>query len=125
MGKRCSTEGCRAWALKDSDFCFRHDPRPEYEEKRKRASAKGGRRSRKYPVVREQLPDIFYELKNHRDLASFMEMVINSTMQNQMTLQKGRTLAQQCQIMKTILEASDIEERLVKLEKEVLKHARN
>ncbi len=120
MGRKCIVEGCRAWAMRDSEYCFRHDPRPEFEEKRRRASAKGGRKSRKYPVVREQLPDIFFELKNLKDLAEFMEMVINGAMKNTMELQKARTLGQLCQAMKSILEASDIEERLEKLEEVVL-----
>ncbi len=120
MGRKCIVEGCRAWAMRDSDYCFRHDPRPEFEEKRRRASAKGGRKSRKYPVVREQLPDVFFKLKNLKDLAEFMEMVINGAMKNTMDLQKARTLGQLCQVMKSILEASDIEERLEKLEEVVL-----
>jgi len=120
VGRKCIVEGCRAWAMRDSEYCFRHDPRPEFEEKRRRASAKGGRKSRKYPVVREQLPDIFFELKNLKDLAEFMEMVINGAMKNTMELQKARTLGQLCQAMKSILEASDIEERLEKLEEVVL-----
>ena len=120
MGRKCIVEGCRAWAMRDSEYCFRHDPRPEFEEKRRRASAKGGRKSRKYPVVREQLPDVFFKLKNLKDLAEFMEMVINGAMKNTMDLQKARTLGQLCQVMRGILEASDIEERLEKLEEVVL-----
>ena len=71
-------------------------------------------------MVREQLPDVFFKLKNLKDLAEFMEMVINGAMKNTMDLQKARTLGQLCQVMKSILEASDIEERLEKLEEVVL-----
>lgn len=105
---------CNADAMISSDYCFRHNP--DTVEQRREASAKGGRKNGK---VYKKLPII--SVKSTREVAELLEKVINELRSQQIELKSANSIGYLSGNLIKALEASDMESRLLAVEKVVFK----
>jgi hypothetical protein len=107
---------CGAWAVKDSAFCFYHDPRPDAIAKRERSRAKGNRRSN----AQDGLPDwesrTLDTLESVRDALSEL---FNAGAKGDITAARLSALSAISNSISKAIEGSDIEARLAALEEKV------
>ncbi len=107
---KASGERCRAQAMKESQWCYVHDP--ALEEKRQRNNSKGGRRGGK------GRPSTVIQRLQAR-LEELAEMVLEGEVDQDLASTAGRLLNYSGNQMKNFLaarEAEDLEERLAELE---------
>jgi len=55
---QCKQTGCKAYALKNDEYCFTHSQKPEVIEKRQEARKKGGAGSRSLWIVKDDTPEV-------------------------------------------------------------------
>jgi hypothetical protein len=103
---------CRAPARQGSRYCFFHDPAKENE--RKEAQQRGGRANRA-TVLPADAPDV--PLTSLKDLVGLYARVINLQLKGEVSPKEASSLGYNCSQLAKLLEASNIEQRLVALEK--------
>ena len=112
---RCRKQKCNAWALRDSEYCYWHDTRPEIVQKRRTGQRRGGRRGTvpsERPVesledVRRILGDVLIELHSKRKLTRDQVFRL-------------RAIGFISNVMITAIEKADLERRVSLLEKNLL-----
>jgi len=112
VAKRCkgttkSGQGCRAWAVKGSDFCQSHDPALAAE---RRAWRSAGGKARATP---EGEP---VKLLDVGDVRQGLSATVGSTWQLQNTAERSRALCQLYLAALRTFELGDLERRVQALE---------
>lgn len=107
-------EKCNANTMKNSDFCFTHNP--DTAEQKMEAVRKGGLSSkpRKDAEIIEPL-----DVKNIQDVIRLLEDTINRIRTNPMTHQKANCIGYLANVMVRALETSDLEERMEAIEEAI------
>ena len=103
---------CLARAGQGSRYCFFHDPTKEND--RKEAQQRGGRANRA-TVLPADGPDV--PLTSLKDLVGLFARVINLQLKGEVSSKETSSLGYNCSQLAKLLEASNIEQRLVALEK--------
>jgi len=108
-------EPCQAYAVKGSSFCFWHSPERAHE--RKEASSAGGRarHGRSVAVAGEPV-----RLASLSDVVSLLEQAVSDVLVLENSIQRARCLGYLCGVAVKALEVSDIEQRIVRLEEQVM-----
>ena len=104
---------CGANAMKNSKFCFWHNP--DTVEARDVARKKGGyNRKKKTSTVGNA-----YSVRSVEDIYRILELAINETIESLPNSAKPRTLGYLCQILLRVQETKELEKRIQELEFEV------
>lgn len=105
--------GCMAYALKDSTFCFYHDPRPEIVAKRRKAMMKGAKKTNSHDGLASWTvrPIITME-----DLKTSLSELFNAGMSGEITTARLSALASVANALGKVIEQSDLEKRIEALE---------
>lgn len=104
---------CQANAMKESSFCFVHNP--ETKEQHALAVTKGGQLSRKDKL---SLPPIV--MKSPSDIVAILEEVTNGVRSGAIPSQMANTLAYVCSHALKAMEASTLDDRLELVESVLL-----
>lgn len=103
---------CRAMAIDGSRYCFFHDP--AMQKARKAAQQRGGR-ANQAAVLPADAADV--QLESARDIATLLAQTINQARKGQIAPKIAGTIGYlACSLVK-ILETSNTEERLAKVER--------
>jgi hypothetical protein len=113
---KSNNERCSANAIKDSYFCYWHDPNISEEEKKK-AQILGGQGNR--IRIKEPLPEL--KINETSDIIVLLEDTINRVRNGSLDLKLGKGIAYIASILLRALEISDIENRLEYIEVELKK----
>ncbi len=106
---------CQAYAIKDSEYCFFHNP--ESAKKRAEARKKGGFNRRVLKSTRHE----YHPIKTVNDVNAILESAINEACSLESSQSQLRILAYLCQIALKGQELGNLEERLNALEKPIEK----
>jgi len=107
---------CQANALKDSDFCFFHDP--DSADKRQAARRAGGvERSKRAAVLPTDTPDL--PLKTSADVVALLAQTINQVRRGDIDPRISNAVGYLAGITLKAMEQSDLEGRLADLENAV------
>ncbi len=108
---------CRSRAIQESGYCFFHDPKKK--AKRKAAQSKGGTsslaRQRPEPL---DLPDV--SLTSAHDVLDLMSDTISKLRRREMDRAVCSTIGYLCQVVLKSIEQSEFEDRLDKIERELV-----
>jgi len=107
---QCKEQGCKAPRMKDSEFCYFHNP--AIADQRRRSQSRGGRRAK--------LAEGPMELKTLEDIAAILTKTINRLLLADISTNKARTIGYLSNILANVIEKSDIERRLRVLEAKIL-----
>jgi len=108
---------CSANAMTGSEFCYLHNPAIDKDAKRA-AQSKGGKGNR--AGVTQPLPAI--KLTQPRDVVSLLQDVINGVRSGEIDLKAANCLGCLAGHLSKALELSDLEERVIGLEKTLAQH---
>ena len=108
-------EPCGAYAVKGSAFCFWHSPERALD--RKEASAAGGR-SRHGRALSTVAGEPVH-LSSLGDVVSLLEQAVSDALCLENSIQRARCLGYLAGIAARALEASDLEQRIVRLEEQL------
>ncbi|MCZ7661875.1 MAG: hypothetical protein M5U22_02490 [Thermoleophilia bacterium] len=108
-------EPCRATALRDEPFCFFHSP--THQEEAAAARKLGGQRRRKEQTVAGAFD--FAGLSTVADIRRLVEIAAFDVLSLESSLSRARTLAYLAQTAVKLLQAGEMEERLLALEEAV------
>jgi hypothetical protein len=102
---------CQAMAMDGSLYCFFHDPAKRTE--RKAAQRQGGQANGPafLPAEEGDLP-----LKSGKDVAAFLEETINQVRKGRLSPKVATTVGYLTSVLMKVLETSDTEERLSRVE---------
>lgn len=103
-------DGCRANAMRDSEFCFTHNPATE--EERASAVSRGGSSPRK---VYEPLPEV--KIENTNDVVNLLSTTISEVRAGKVELRVANCIGYLSGHLIKAFEISNLEERVRKLEK--------
>lgn len=109
---RANGEPCRAFALRDSDFCFVHDP--AHAAQRAAARRKGGHNRRVVPYIPSEQP--VPRLRTPDDVLRLLESEIALVVKQSPSLARARVVISAALAALKVLEVSEIEHRLAALE---------
>ena len=115
--RRCSAETgegepCRQAPLQDREYCFWHDP--EHAGEAAEARRLGGLRRR-----REKTVAVAYDLEGLATLDQIrrlLEIAVTDTLGLENSIARSRVLAYLAQVALRVVEAADLQERVVALE---------
>lgn len=117
MGKRCkyirkNGQRCNAFAIKGGDYCFTHAP--EKEKARGIARVEGG-------VKRVVLSSSIIRLKRGKikDVMRFLAKTITDVREGQISPQVANSVFMGCNSLLKCFEIYEIEEKLVKIERQI------
>lgn len=110
-----SGEPCGAWALKDSDFCFMHDP--TRGEERAKARRRGGMRLR--PGHGGDLEGIPGKVRTLADVLGVLDYTLAEILILENSLARGRVLIALAAGFVDAIQAGEFEARLAALEEKV------
>lgn len=105
-------EVCRAAPMRDSDYCFLHDP--ESVEAATEARRLGGKRRR-----REKVTSVVYDLEglgSAGDILRLLEITAMDTLSLENSVQRNRTLAYVASVAQKVVHDDVMEERVRALE---------
>jgi len=105
---------CKANHVKDSQYCFRHDP--NNKEKSIQASKKGGENRRLQGTYGEPV-----ELNNAEDIKTFLGLVINSVWTGEAPVPLGTSMGFLTRCWLDAYEKSELEKKLNDLEERLQK----
>ena len=105
-------EGCQAMAMVGSRYCFFHNP--ETQKARRAAQQRGGQ-SNQAAVLPADAADV--QLKSARDIATLLAQTINQARRGQIAPKIAGTIGYLASSLVKILETSNTEERLAKVER--------
>ena len=103
-------EECKANAMKESEFCFTHNP--DMEDERMSAVRRGGSSPRK---TYEPLPEV--KIENTKDVVNLLSLTISEVRAGSVELRVANCIGYLSGHLIKAFEVSTLEERLVKLEK--------
>lgn len=108
---KCKKPDCKAYSLKNDDFCFFHSQKPDIVAKRELARSLGGSKPKihKEPITIESLTDIQEIL-----LESLNEVRCSNA---DSIVSKSRATAHICLILVSMKERIELEKYYAKLEK--------
>jgi len=111
-----SDEGiqCSAQAMKDSDYCFFHNP--ENQKQLKEAQARGGRAN--VTIVKNPLPPI--EIKNIKDVVKLLEETVNDIRAGKLEVKVGNCIGILSGHLIKALEVASIANRVEIIERAIL-----
>jgi len=109
--KTCAFPGCNAKPLKDDIYCFWHSQKPEIVRKRERARKIGGYNRQKHEPI-----DFEFKLEKIEDLVKFVEFLINLGLKRKIDTKLLNSLCLLVNTQRKLLEASDLEMRIERLE---------
>lgn len=116
--KRCKAtnrrgEPCAAYACKDSDYCYWHDPDKAAE--RKAARRKGGlaRHGRSIGVTGDPEP---VAISSVADVVRLLEQAVNDVLRLENSIQRARAIGYLAGVIVKALELGELEERVAALE---------
>jgi len=105
---------CGAYRLKDSEFCYQHDPLKA--EERNASRSRGGKKSQSDAIPGWQ--DI--QIKGVEDLQEAVQRVFNGVARGDVHPRTANALAGLGGLLLKLLETTDLEERIAKLEAELI-----
>lgn len=105
---------CMAHPMKDSDFCFTHNP--EMEAERRLAVSNGGSAPRK---AYEALPEV--KIQNAKDVATLLSMTISEVRAGTVELRVANCIGYLSGHLLKAFEISDLEGRLKEVENIITK----
>lgn len=103
---------CRAYALAQSAFCFRHDP--TQAKARRKASAAGGRARHGRKIL--FTPGEPITLATVADVLKLLESEVNAVLTLEVSLSRGQTIARLAGAFVSAFQVGEIEQRLAALE---------
>ena len=103
-------EECKANAMRESEFCFTHNP--DTEEERISAVSRGGSAPRK---VYEPLPEV--KIENTKDVVNLLSTTISEVRAGSVELRVANCIGYLSGHLIKAFEVSALEERLSKIEK--------
>ena len=104
---------CNAHALKDSEYCFTHDP--DHQEEKKLAVTKGGLARKHYQVYGEPV-----SINTPKDIQSLLGLVVSGVWTGEIpSNQPANTLGFLARCWLDAYEKCEIESRMNELEKKV------
>ena len=103
-------QGCMANAMKESGYCFTHNPLMETE--RQLALSKGGSAPRK---AYEALPEV--KIENTKDVVNLLSMTISEVRAGKVELRVANCIGYLSGHLIKAFEMSDFEERIDRIEK--------
>jgi hypothetical protein len=112
--RKCKKRGCRAYPLRDGDYCISHDPGSE--AMRKAASGRGGKATMK-PVT---LNDETFPLQTIPEVKNMLERVTNATLNGEIDVNRARTAGYLASLILACLKDHDLEKRMEALEKKIV-----
>jgi len=115
--KLSNDERCGANAMKNSDYCFLHNP--DMEEERKMAIIKGGL-APKAETLNLQPVDV----KNTEDVVSLLVEALNKVRGGEMNIKMGRGIGYLCSQLLKAIELSSLEKRIQFIEEILLENKR-
>ena len=107
---------CGAYAVKDSTFCFYHDPSPEAIAKRERSRAKGNRRSNAQDGLENWTS---HPIDTLLELRGALSDLFNAGMSGDITTNRLTALSSVANALNKAIEGSDLEERIAALEEKL------
>ena len=113
--------GCLAYALKDSEFCFYHDQRPEIVAKRLKALRKGGKKTNSHDGLVDWPEDPIDSLEH---LRSALSRLFNAGAAGELATARLTALASLGNALSKTIEGSAVERRLAELERKVFKETK-
>jgi hypothetical protein len=118
-GTRCAHmfpngSACLAHHLKDSPFCFYHDPRPDVVAKRLKAADKGTKRSKSRDGLPSWQP---HKIGTLEELKNALSDLFNAGMAGDITTSRLSALASVANALSSTIRHSDLETRIGSLEK--------
>jgi hypothetical protein len=105
----CKMRGCRAWAMKGSEYCFAHDPVRSRD--RESARRQGGKTSTAPKVLHENFP-----LQTIPEVKDMLERVTNATLNGEIDLGRARTAGYLASLILSCLKDYDLEKRMEAIE---------
>ena len=113
QARRSDGQPCQAWACKDSDLCFWHDPAQATE--RKAARSKGGRarHGRTLAPFDNAGP---VTISNVADVVALLTQTVNDVLRLENSIQRARAIGYLAWTIIKALELADLEERVSALE---------
>lgn len=108
-------QACGMSPLRDSEFCWAHDPARVAE--RDAARRKGGRNRR-----RPKGPGLEFALENVDSVRDLVERGVRDTLALENSVPRSRAIAQLATIALKVFEVAELEERVQKLEGAVVGH---
>jgi len=106
---------CSAYTLRDSDYCFAHDPSKAAE--RKEARSKGGRARHGRSLTAQ---GVAVELSCLGDVVHLLGKALSDVLVLDNSVARARAVGYLCGIATRALQASELEDRIARLE-EVLR----
>lgn len=110
--KTVDGRACRATPRRDSGLCLWHDP--DLVEAAKEARRVGGQRNRREVTVRAAFN--VGELDSIPDIRRIVEIVVTDLLGMESTVQRNRTLLVAAQVAASLLEVTELAERLSSIE---------
>ena len=107
---------CKANAMKESDFCYLHNP--EIDEEEKHFSQSRGGKANKHIL---QVPLEPRQVKNPSDVVSLLEETINKVRSGELDLKIANCIGYLSGHITKALEIAEIEKRIEIIERAVLK----
>ena len=103
---------CQANSMKDSSFCFRHNP--DTEEERFLASQRGGKQatSDNEPVKLAEL-----KIENSTDVKKLLIDTVNRVRTGELDIRRANTIGYLAGHLTKAIEVSDLEEKVRRLER--------
>ena len=111
--KRENGTYCNSFAMKNSDYCFQHNPDISEEEKRE-AKSKGGKRKILIPVILQRKN---ITLRTAGDVRHFYQKLINDVMKGELDLRIATGVSYILTGLLRAIELSGLEERIASIEK--------
>lgn len=102
---------CEAWAMKDSDFCYLHNPEIS-EEKKREAMAKGGKNNK--PIVTTPLETT--DINSPIDILSVITTTITELRAGKIDSNIAKSIFYGCGCYLKAYETADMEAKMSKIE---------
>ena len=110
-------EPCAAYAVAGSRFCFWHDPQKEQE--RKLARVRGGLARQGRSGIVQDRQGVLIPLRNLSDVVQLVEQTVGDLLTLENSVSRARAVGYLCGVAVKALEASELEERITRLEEQL------
>lgn len=116
MARKCqartrSGNRCGGFAIDDSNYCFSHEPKMAHT--RAAARKRGGYNRRKSPI-NSTFPEL--DPEKISGLVSLVKQVLRETWALENSLNRSRTIGYLAQVQRSLIESSELHERLSAVE---------
>ena len=106
-------EPCQANTMKNSEFCYFHDPK--LAKRRAEARKRGGINRR----VGKRIQPAIYQISSVKDIQKILEDALNDAVGLENSHARARTIGYLCQINLKAFEVGDLESRIKALEERI------